>query len=187
MERVYSTLYTFCTITLVSHPMSSINTTSVPLEYPTASTQHLSLYPPVTTFLLLLSWGSAIILYYCMATLSNSFIFLCFLLLPGVLAFAGPHGASYPCPCDCPSQKETQLHLFLHQFPAWDNVSNPNEVAYIGWAADHWLLTEGLYPSKNIVGRARGYHLLTGDTNKDWFISHIYAFEDQMYFFSVYI
>uniref|UniRef100_K3ZL30 Dirigent protein n=1 Tax=Setaria italica TaxID=4555 RepID=K3ZL30_SETIT len=116
-----------------------------------------------------------------MATLSNSLIFLCFLLLPGVLVFAGPHGESYPCPCDCPPPKEIQLHMSLHQFPAWGNVTNPNEVAWQGWAADHWLLTWGPDPNQNIAGRARGFHLLTGETSKDWYISHIYVFQDDRF------
>ncbi|PVH34165.1 hypothetical protein PAHAL_8G160700 [Panicum hallii] len=116
-----------------------------------------------------------------MAALSNSLIFLCFLLLPGVLAFAGPHGESYPCPYDCPPQKETHLHMYLHQFPAWANVTNPNEVAWQGWVADHWLLTKGPDPNNNIVGRARGFHLLTGETSKDWYISHIYVFQDDRF------
>ncbi|RCV37547.1 hypothetical protein SETIT_8G072400v2 [Setaria italica] len=115
-----------------------------------------------------------------MATLSNSLIFLCFLLLPAVLAFEGPHRESYPCPYNCPPSKETHLRMYSHQFPA--SGANPNEVAWPGWAADHWLLTWGPDPNQNIAGRARGFHLLTGETGKDWYISHIYVFQDDSRF-----
>jgi hypothetical protein len=155
-----------------SHSMSSIKYHLAPLKCRTAHNEHnICIASCYSIFLLPL--GSTI-----MAALSNSLIFLCFLLLPGVLAFAGPHGESYPCPYDCPPQKETHLHMYLHQFPAWANVTNPNEVAWQGWVADHWLLTKGPDPNNNIVGRARGFHLLTGETSKDWYISHIYVFQD---------
>lgn len=163
------TTYNFCT-PQVSHSIASINTTSLPLMYPTAHNQHNICIPSsYSSFLLPLGWTI-------MATLSNSLIFLCFLLLPAVLAFEGPHGESYPCPYNCPPSKETHLRMYSHQFPA--SGANPNEVAWPGWAADHWLLTWGPDPNQNIAGRARGFHLLTGETGKDWYISHIYVFQD---------
>ena len=113
-----------------------------------------------------------------MATRSNTLISLCFLLLPGVLAFTAPHRESYPCSYGCPAQKETHLHMYSHQFPFSQNITKPNEQPWQGWAADHWLLTKGPDPNDNIVGQARGFHLLTGETGKDWYISHIYVFQD---------
>uniref|UniRef100_K4AL90 Uncharacterized protein n=1 Tax=Setaria italica TaxID=4555 RepID=K4AL90_SETIT len=62
-----------------------------------------------------------------MATPSRSLLFL-FLCLPIVLAMASSHtDKTDPFPCARPEENEIRLHTYLHQFPAWPNVSNPNE------------------------------------------------------------
>ena len=61
--------------------------------------------------------------------------------------------------------------MYLHQFPAWPNVTNPNEVGAIAstqpigfgtmYAYD-WFLTLGPNPNEVIVARAQGFHLQFG-------------------------
>nr|CAB3499687.1 unnamed protein product [Digitaria exilis] len=35
-----------------------------------------------------------------------------------------------PYPCECPQENEIRLQMYLHQFPAWANVTNPNEYGF---------------------------------------------------------
>ncbi|OEL31247.1 hypothetical protein BAE44_0007734 [Dichanthelium oligosanthes] len=126
-----------------------------------------------------------------MATASRSLLFL-FLCLAIVLAMASPADKIYQC--DCPQEIEIRLHLYLHQFPAWPNVSNPNEVGVIGSAqpigfgtmyVHDWFLTIGPNPNGNIVARAQGFHLQAGQTATSWYTSQIIVFQNvSRYFFA---
>jgi hypothetical protein len=91
------------------------------------------------------------------------------------------------CPCNCPKENETRLHMYLHQYPAWPNVPKPNEVGVIissqpiGFGqtyVDDWFLTSGPDPNQNIIGRAHGYHIQAGQTVTRWHTSHIFVFEN---------
>jgi hypothetical protein len=117
---------------------------------------------------------------------SSSQILFC-LLLPIVMAMAGPLDYDLNNPCQCPTENETNLHLYLHQFPAWANVTNPNEAPItvggppIGFGTtyvDDWILTEGPSPYEKIIGRAQGFHLQAGQSRTSWYTSHIFVFQD---------
>lgn len=119
-----------------------------------------------------------------MATPSLSLLFL--FCLPIVLATARPADKNYPYPCECPQENEIRLHMYLHQFPAWPNVSNPNEVGVIASAqpigfgqmyVHDWFLTIGPNPNAKIVARAQGFHLQAGQTATSWYTSHIIVFQ----------
>ncbi|CAN6299471.1 unnamed protein product [Urochloa humidicola] len=121
-----------------------------------------------------------------MATPSRSLPFL-FLCLPIVLAMASPTDKIFTYQCDCPVENEIRLHMYLHQFPAWPNVPNPNEVAVIGSTqplgfgqmyTHDWFLTIGPNPNERVVARAQGFHLQAGQTATSWYTSHIIVFQD---------
>ncbi|TVU13873.1 hypothetical protein EJB05_37305, partial [Eragrostis curvula] len=123
---------------------------------------------------------------YFMATHSSSFIFLC-LLLPAVVAMASPLNHIFDNPCNCPQQNETTLHMYLHQFPSWPNVTNPNEAymtcgsAPIGFGTmiiHDWILTDGPDPNEKVFARAQGFHLQAGPTSTSWYTSHIFVFQN---------
>jgi hypothetical protein len=121
-----------------------------------------------------------------MATPSSRSLFFLFICLPIVLAKASPPADEiYSYPCKCP--QEMRLHLYLHQFPAWPNVSNPNEVGVIGSTqpfgfgqmyVHDWFLTVGPNPNGKIVARAQGFHIQAGQTATSWYTSHIIVFQD---------
>ncbi|KAL6883530.1 hypothetical protein ACP4OV_010944 [Aristida adscensionis] len=124
------------------------------------------------------------------APCSSSLIFL-FLLLPAVLAMASPSKTIYcsSYPCECPQEKETRLHMYLHQFPAWPNVAKPNEIltqnltnpattGIFGTTYVHdWFLTMGPDPNEKIIGRAQGHHIQAGLAAISWYTSHIFVFQ----------
>ncbi|WVZ94819.1 hypothetical protein U9M48_040663 [Paspalum notatum var. saurae] len=130
-----------------------------------------------------------------MATSSISYWMFRFLVLPTILlgmASLPEKTASQPLtwPCACIQQNETRLHMYLHQFPAWPNVANPNEVGVIGSSqplgfgtmyVDDWILTNGPNPNEKIVGRAQGFHIQSGQTSTSWYNSHIFEFQDDWY------
>jgi hypothetical protein len=121
-----------------------------------------------------------------MATPSLTLLFL-FLCPAIVLAIASPAEKTGLDPCVCPQEYEIRLHMYLHQFPAWPNVSNPNEVGAI--ASSHpigfgtmyvhdWFLTIGPNPNEMIVARVQGFHLQAGQTTTSWYTSQIIVFQD---------
>jgi len=95
------------------------------------------------------------------------------------------------CPCNCPKENETHLHMNLHQLPdSWPNVPNPNELKVIigrgspvefgQTKVDDWVITMGTDPNQKIVGRAHGFHMNASNdhTTYIWYISHIYELQD---------
>ncbi|CAL4994821.1 unnamed protein product [Urochloa decumbens] len=132
---------------------------------------------------------------------SFSTLLFAFLFLPAVLTTAsltdynappslvGPLLPPLLCPCNCPKENETRLHLYLHQLPAWPNVPNTNEVNVvmtpsIGFGqmyVDDWFLTAGTDPNGKIVGRAHGFHIQAGQKVQSWYTSHIFEFQDDWF------
>jgi hypothetical protein len=97
-----------------------------------------------------------------MAAIQSGSQILFSLLLPIVMAMAGPLDYDLSNPCQCPTENETNLHLYLLQFPAWGNVTNPNEAPItvggppIGFGTTYVhdrILTEGPNPYEKIIGR----------------------------------
>ncbi|XP_066341974.1 pterocarpan synthase 1-like [Miscanthus floridulus] len=120
-----------------------------------------------------------------MATpLTLLFLFLCPAI---VLAIASPAEKTGLDPCVCPQENQIRMHMYLHQFPAWPNVSNPNEVGAIGSSqpigfgtmyVHDWFLTIGPNPNETIVARVQGFHLQAGQTATSWYTSQIIVFQD---------
>ncbi|KAL6619926.1 hypothetical protein ACP70R_035068 [Stipagrostis hirtigluma subsp. patula] len=109
---------------------------------------------------------------------STTLLFL-FLFLAAVLATAS--ATDYlpsPFSCNCPKENETHLEMYLHQFPLWPTVPNPNEVNVIAkppptgfgtMYVDDWFLTWGPDPNGKIIGRAPGFHIQASQTGTSWF------------------
>ncbi|WVZ94609.1 hypothetical protein U9M48_040479, partial [Paspalum notatum var. saurae] len=130
---------------------------------------------------------------------SSSFLFLLILLLSVLGMASSTDYNTQPsiqvplpslCPCNCPKENETLLHMNLHQLPAWPNVPNPNEVAVItggppvGFGqtyVDDWFLTMGTDPNQKIIGRAQGYHIQASQTINSWYFSHIFVLQDDWF------
>lgn len=119
-----------------------------------------------------------------MATPSGS-LHLLFLCLPIVLALASPANKILPSPCECPN--EIRLQMYLHQFPAWPNVTNPNEYGMVASAqpigfgtmyVHDWFLTLENNPNGRVVARAQGFHLQAGQRATSWYTSHIIVFQE---------
>ncbi|KAJ1295776.1 hypothetical protein BS78_01G248300, partial [Paspalum vaginatum] len=111
-----------------------------------------------------------------MGTTPTSSLFFLMLCVPMALAMANPaEKLAYPYPCECPKENETRMQMYLHQFRAWQNVSNPNEILAIDFTSHlplgfgttyvhDWILTIGPNPNENIVARAQGFHIQAGQT-----------------------
>ncbi|CAL4980483.1 unnamed protein product [Urochloa decumbens] len=112
-----------------------------------------------------------------MAIPSSFLIFLGILLLPAILATPSSLEKPYPCPSECVQQKETHFHMYLHQFPAWDNVTDKNEAPSFNMFLDNWLITMENNPYEMIIGHARGYHLGMAFSGGLFQTSHTYVFE----------
>ncbi|KAL6623236.1 hypothetical protein ACP70R_033115 [Stipagrostis hirtigluma subsp. patula] len=131
---------------------------------------------------------------------SSTMLFLFLFLLPAALATASPsdynaqpslHGLLPSLfPCNCPKENETRLHMYLHQFPLWKTVPNPNEVNVVATPpplgfgtmyVDDWFLTAGLDPNGKIIGRAPGFHIQAGQNVQSWYYSHIFQFRDERF------
>lgn len=131
------------------------------------------------------------------ATPSSSALLFLLLLQLAVLAMASTTGYNDQpslqvplpslCPCNCPKENETRLHMYLHQFPDRPDVPKPNEVAVISSTqpigfgqtyVDDWFLTMGSDPNEKIIGRAQGFHIQAGQTITSWYTSHIFVFQE---------
>lgn len=116
-----------------------------------------------------------------------SSLILIYVLLPAAVAVGDTLGYILNNPCQCPKKNETSLHMYLHQFPAWPSVSNPNEAPMTGGGppigfgtmyVHDWFLTAGPDPNEKVIARAQGFHLQAGQTSTSWYTSHIFVFQD---------
>jgi hypothetical protein len=175
--------------------MHSINTTTFWLNSFTASTQKKYIITTLLPFHLSFELAVAILF---MATSPSSatmlflvLLLLAFLDMANSIDYNAQPSSQWPLPslslCNCPKQNETRLQMYLHQYPALPSVPKPNEVGVISSTqpigfgqtyVDDWFLTKRPDPNQNIIGRAQGYHIQTGQTVTSWYTSHIFVFQD---------